>query len=49
MSLSLNVVPAFEFEQKVSYSVLSSLSIFLNSKTSVVVNLKPFNLVNKSG
>ena len=42
------MVYAFEFEQKVSYFALSSLSIFLNSKTSVVTNLKPFNCANKS-
>ena len=31
-----------------SYFVLSSLSIFLITKTSVVTNLKPFNWANKS-
>ena len=48
MSLSLIIVSVFEFKYKVLYSVLSSLCIFLNSKTSVVTNLKPFNLDNKS-
>ena len=48
MPLSLIAASAFEFEQKVSCIVLSSLSIFLSSKTSVVTNIKAFNSVNKS-
>ena len=46
MLLSLINISAFEFEQKVSYFVLSSLSIFLNTKTNVVTNLNPLNSVN---
>ena len=38
MSLSLILVSAFECEQKVSYFVLSSLSIFLKTKTNHVTN-----------
>ena len=48
MPLSLMIVSAFEFEQKVLYFVLSSLSIFLNPKTSVVTTLKAFSPDNKS-
>ena len=48
MSLSLIIFFAFELEQKFSYFVLSSLSIFLNIKTNVVTNLKSFNSVNNS-
>ena len=40
MSHSLVIISAFELEQKLSYFVLSSLPIFLNTKTSVVTNLK---------
>ena len=37
-----------ELEQKLPYVVLSSLSILLNTKTNIVINLKKFNWVNKS-
>ena len=47
MSLSLIIVSAFECEQKVLYFALSSLSIFLNSKTNVFPNLNPLDSVNK--
>ena len=47
MSLSLIIGSAFKFA-KVLYSALSLLSIFLNSKTRVVTNLKPFTSVSKS-
>ena len=43
MSLLLIVLSAFEIELKRSYFGLSSLSIFLSTKTIVVKNLKPFN------
>ena len=33
---------------KKCHTFLSSLSIFLNTKTNVVTNLKPFNLMNSS-
>ena len=42
------VVPSFEFKEKGFYFILSSYSIFLNSKTSIVTNLKPSNPINKS-
>ena len=48
MSLSLINISAFELEQKLSYFVLSLLSIFLNTKTNVVTNLKPLNSDNNS-
>ena len=48
MSLSLLIVSTFQFKQKVLYSVLLSPFFFLNSKTSVATNLKPFNSGNKS-
>ena len=48
MSRPLNTTSGFELEQKLSNFVLSLLSIFLNTKTNVVTNLKPFNWVNKS-
>ena len=35
-----------ELKQKLSYFVLSSLSIFLNTKTNVATNLRLFNCVN---
>ena len=41
MSLSLTSISASEFEEKVSYFILSSLSVFLNTETNVVTNLKP--------
>ena len=37
-----------ELEQKLPYLVFSSLSILLNTKTNIVINLKNFNRVNKS-
>ena len=43
MSLSLINISAFELEQKLSYFVLSLLSIFLNTKTNVVTNLTSDN------
>ena len=43
MSLPLITFSAFELEQKLSNFVLSSLSVFLNSKTCVVTNLNPLN------
>ena len=43
MPLSLIIISVFEFEQKVSYFVLSSLSISLNTKTNVVKNVNPLN------
>ena len=46
MSLSLILVSAFECEQKVSYFVLSSLSIFLKTKTNHVTNSNLLNSVN---
>ena len=48
MSLLLIIISAFEFEQKISYFALSSLSIFLNTKTTAVTNLNPLSSVNKS-
>ena len=48
MSLSLIIIFAFELEYKLSYFVLPSLSIFLNSETNVVKNLEPFNWANNS-
>ena len=36
----------FEFEQKVSHFVLSSLSISFSTKANVVTNLNPLNSVN---
>ena len=48
INVTFIVVSAFVFKKKVSYFVLSSLSIFLDSKTIVVTNLKPFNSDNKS-
>ena len=48
MTLSFIIVSAFNSNKKVLYSLLSSLCIFLNSKTSVAMNLKPFNSDNKS-
>ena len=48
MSLSLINISAFELEQKLSYFVLFLLSIFLNTKTNVVTNLKPLNSDNNS-
>ena len=47
MSLRLIIVSAFELIEKCHILDLSSLSIFLNSETSIVKNLKPFNSVNK--
>ena len=46
MSLSLIIIFAFELEQNLSNFVLSSFSIFLNTKTSVVMNLNPLNSDN---
>ena len=46
MSLWLIIISAFDLEQKVSHFVLSSLSIFFNTKTSVATNLNPLNSVN---
>ena len=48
MPLSLIIVSAFEFEQKVLYKVFSSLCVFSNFKTSAVTNLKSDNSENKS-
>ena len=42
MPLSLIIISVFEFEQ-VSYLVLSSLSISLNTKTNVVTDVNPLN------
>ena len=47
MSLSLIIISAFEFEKKFSNFVLSSLSIFLKTKTNVNTNLNPLQLKNK--
>ena len=47
MSLRLIIVSAFELKEKCHILDLSSLSIFINSETSIVKNLKPFNSVNK--
>ena len=46
MSLSLIIISAFELEQKLSNFTLSSLSIFLNTKTSIVTNLNLLNSDN---
>ena len=46
MPFLLIITSAFEFEQKVSYFALLSLSTFLNTKTSVATNLNPLNSVN---
>ena len=46
MSLSLLIVYAFEYEQKVSFFVLSSLSIFLSPKTNVFTDLNLLNSGN---
>ena len=43
MSLSLKIISAFEFKWKLSNFVLSSLSIFLNTKTSFATTLNPLN------
>ena len=48
MSLSLMTVSTFVFEKKVLSFVLTSVSIFLNSKNNVIANLKPFKRVKKS-
>ena len=47
MSHSLIIVPDLSVN-KVLYFFLPSLSIFLNTKTIVLTNLKPSNKVNKS-
>ena len=46
MSISFIIISAFEFEKKLSYFVLSLLSIFLNTTTNVVTNLNPLNSGN---
>ena len=48
MLLSLIIAFAFELKWKLLYFVLSLLSIFLNTKTNVVMNLKPLIWVNNS-
>ena len=47
----LTVLLIYRFKvasSKFLYTVLSSLCILLNSETSFVTNLKPFNSINKS-
>ena len=47
MSLALIIISAFELEQKqLPNFALSFLSIFLNTKTNVVMNLSPLSLGN---
>ena len=41
------IIYAFEIEQKLLYFVLSSPT-FINTKSNVVTNLKPFNRANNS-
>ena len=46
MKFSIIIVSYLSLNEKVSHFVLSSLSIFLNTKTSVVTSLNPLNSVN---
>ena len=46
MPFLLTTVSVFELEQKVSFFVLSSFSLFLNPKTSAVTNLNTFDSVS---
>ena len=46
MSRSFIIIPSFEIEQKLTSFFFSSHSVFLNTKTYVVTNLKPLNSDN---